>query len=152
MKDYQIEEWKRIVERAEKELSGACPLLCDETIVAVDECMKQQAAEIEALREEVGRLRADFADANTCANVLRQERDRLKIDNQSIQLRDCQRDAEVIKRLKSDILRMSNHGNPRNDWGEGYSTAMTHVAEDFDRAITKLRQESSEQPTHDSDH
>ena len=56
MKDYQVEEWKRIVAQARKSLDSACPLIEDEVLVAVGDELKQLRADNKALRDYIASL------------------------------------------------------------------------------------------------
>ena len=43
LKDYQLEEWNRMVAEAKRNLKSACPLLEDEVIVAVGKIVTEKA-------------------------------------------------------------------------------------------------------------
>ena len=41
METFHWEEWERMVVAAHIDLDGTCPLLCDETIILLDELLRQ---------------------------------------------------------------------------------------------------------------
>jgi len=43
LKDYQLEEWNRMVAEAERNLKSDCPLLEDEVIVAVGKVVTEKS-------------------------------------------------------------------------------------------------------------
>ena len=40
MEDFHWDEWERMVMDAHIDLEGTCPLLCDETIIMLDDLLK----------------------------------------------------------------------------------------------------------------